>query len=85
MASAIVAVFAISCICDLPPRISFLLYALDKDWRGGSILRMREEGVVAGSQANEKVVAGVALVREGLETVEKTGGPESESRLISNI
>jgi hypothetical protein len=78
MANVIVAVFATLCICDLPPKILFLHYALDKDWRGGSILRMQQAEVVAGSQASEKAVAGVVLVREGVETAEKIDGPENE-------
>jgi hypothetical protein len=84
MASVIAEVFATSCICDSPPKTSFLRYALDRDWKGGSILRMRQAEVVAGSQANEKVVAGVALVQEGEETAGKTDGPENKSHLPAN-
>lgn len=40
---------------------------------------MLQGEAVAGSQASEKAVVGVVLVREGVETVGKTGGPESES------
>lgn len=41
--------------------------------------------MVAGSQGNEKAVAGVALVQGGEETAGKTGGPENKWHLPANF